>query len=708
MWTEWRIVTGILGSHQSRNGWRLIALTTSVSIVIVVLTIGLSLTAALKEEQHRSNDRAVAQRLGSPEVTDNDDGIWLLESLDSYENQQYLVKWIEPNVPSNSVLPPGMHTVPDPGEAFVSPHLAALIAKDPLLASRYPVYQILSNQGIADGDELYAWVRPSNREVFLEQPNLSFVASFNYQSEFPNQNGSTLEMPVPMQTIWSALVVVCVLPSILLMTAAMSAHSSIREERFTTLAEMGVSRKRLIRLNVLEGLLISVPVCCAVLLIMSRILAGSDHIPLVRRPVVSGDLSLSLAQIAEIFIAVQLMVVLSSVLQIVLGRNSQFSKIRVSGKLVWTLRAIAILFAPIVVIYSYSQGINNAVLVLFSNLLLVIAIVPGFLKDCIFVISRWLSKTNALQLEVGGSHLVWLGRKGIRPYIGLSLAIIVILQGIGMVATYKGDADVVDNTDSPSSARVMAQVPQDHLLATLQDGLPGTLVFPAYDASDRGSNPVFGISCFEIARFVGVEDSRCSETGLTRADVFGSVFYDRNAVFDESLVQTEAIPTSVMVVSRSSMYQTDMEVRSILGLADYPGLFIATPESFRVTTPPVVSWIERAVMTFVVLVGISTLGSVVNQSLSRESLAPKILVIGGSRPTIAKLVAFCIVVPTVTAWLLGLGIGMFELFILDRITPLDWRSLPFSGVLGYSLLALFVATALVVVLNLRLAYGEEQ
>lgn len=707
MWAEWKIVTGILGSRQSRNGWRLIALATSITIVIVVLTIGLSITTSLKKEQQRSNDRAVAERLGSAEVTGDDDGIWMLESLDSYENQQYLVKWIEPNSSTNSVLPPGMDSIPEPGEAYVSPYLAVLIANDPLLAARYPEFQILSDQGIANADELYAWVRPSNREEFLGLPNLTFVASFNYQSEYPNQNGSTLEMPVPMQTIWSALVVVCVLPSILLMTAGMSAHSSIRQARFTTLAEMGVSRGRLIRLNILEGLLIAIPVCCVVLLVMFHILTGSDHIPFVGRKVVSGDLNLSFAQIAALFTAVQFMVVLSSVLQIVLRKNSQFARFQISAKLVWLFRALVILTATFGVIYSYSQGIDNAVLVLFANLLLVIAIVPGILKDCLFAIGKWLATSNALQLAIGGSHLVWQGRKGIGPYIGLSLAVIMILQGVGLIATYKGEASDFGKSESPSSARIVAHAPHEELLTSLRDDLPGSLVFPAYDPGDGRSSPVFGVSCLTIARYLDVEDTRCNGTGSTRADAFGSTFYDRNAIFNESLAQTDANPSSVVVVSRSGMVRTDLEVRSVLELADYPGLFVITPESFRITTPPVVSWIERAVLTFVVLVGIGTLGGVVNQALSKDSLAPRVIGIGASRPTIVKIVASCIVVPTVSASLLGLGLGAFELFVLDRIAPLDWRSLPLLEVLGFSMLALFAATSVVVFVNLRLAYGED-
>ncbi|MFT4165387.1 MAG: hypothetical protein QM650_09110 [Microlunatus sp.] len=107
-----------------------------------------------------------ATGLGTLATTNAPTDLLVLGGSDAWRGQGIDVTWIEPaDQSAASVLPRGMGRLPAPGEAVVSPALAALVDDNPALGARYRVAATLDWSGVTAGDDLIAYVRPSSPQL---------------------------------------------------------------------------------------------------------------------------------------------------------------------------------------------------------------------------------------------------------------------------------------------------------------------------------------------------------------------------------------------------------------------------------------------------------------------------------------------------------------------------------------------------------------
>lgn len=158
-------------SPGSARGWLWASTSLLGGIASLLL---LSATATLLAELSLADRQAARTVDLSTEERPSD--VFVRLSLDIWDGQRIHVSHIAPvGAADDSVLPPGMHVFPEPGQAVVSPALDALAKKNVGLGQLYPQRTVLSDAGVGNSTELVAYVRPaSGRALGVEAGALRF------------------------------------------------------------------------------------------------------------------------------------------------------------------------------------------------------------------------------------------------------------------------------------------------------------------------------------------------------------------------------------------------------------------------------------------------------------------------------------------------------------------------------------------------------
>ncbi len=227
-----------------------LALTTlAVAIGTAILLLALSFLPALEDRAERSAWRT------NPEMSDSgtaDDASLLMTSVyDMYQGERLVTILVAPLVDEPPV-PPSMDRLPGPGEAFVSPALAARIAAVPRdqLGDRIgTVVGTIGDAALRSPDELVAVIgmTPSVLSELGTAPVKGFA------SEAP-----TPEIP-PIAILLIALAIIgALVPVAVFVSTATRLSAARREQRLAALRLVGATSLQVTRLAVVEALLASV------------------------------------------------------------------------------------------------------------------------------------------------------------------------------------------------------------------------------------------------------------------------------------------------------------------------------------------------------------------------------------------------------------------------------------------------------------------
>ncbi|MGW7166482.1 FtsX-like permease family protein [Streptomyces sp. NPDC054884] len=145
--------------------------------------------------------------------------------------------WLDP--------PPGLPKLPGPGEVFVSPRIHELLRGDPGLSKLVPGKEvgIISSQGLAHPDELYAYVGASRDEL----NGGAHLSEFgDAEARYPTVEPSTLDI------LRFTLAGVVLLPLAVFLTVCARLSAASRMRRLAALRLLGLSRKGTQRANAAE------------------------------------------------------------------------------------------------------------------------------------------------------------------------------------------------------------------------------------------------------------------------------------------------------------------------------------------------------------------------------------------------------------------------------------------------------------------------
>ncbi|MGW1782951.1 FtsX-like permease family protein [Streptomyces sp. NPDC002143] len=141
--------------------------------------------------------------------------------------------------------PPGLRELPHPGQVFVSPRLHELLAGDPDLAHFLPGKEtgLISAQGLAHPDELYAYVGTSRDEL----KGGGYLSEFGgADARYPTVEPSTLDI------LRFTLAGVVLLPLAVFLSVCARLSAASRMRRLAALRLLGLSRKGTQRVNAAE------------------------------------------------------------------------------------------------------------------------------------------------------------------------------------------------------------------------------------------------------------------------------------------------------------------------------------------------------------------------------------------------------------------------------------------------------------------------
>ncbi len=221
----------------------------AVAVGTAILLFALSFQPALADRA----ERAAWRTGGSPTADGTSDGGKLLvrSDVDSYQGQP-IVRVLVSALSANPPTPPGVDGIPGPGDAVVSPALAALLADVPAdqLGDRIgSVVGTIGDAGLRSPDELVAivGVTPSTLETLGALPIIGFDSA-----------PPTPEIP-PMAVLMIVLAVIgALVPVAVFVSTATRLSAARREQRLAALRLVGATSVQVTALAAVEALFVTI------------------------------------------------------------------------------------------------------------------------------------------------------------------------------------------------------------------------------------------------------------------------------------------------------------------------------------------------------------------------------------------------------------------------------------------------------------------
>ncbi|MER6501876.1 hypothetical protein ABT218_21405 [Streptomyces sp. NPDC001455] len=156
-------------------------------------------------------------------------------SFDEMEQEQYSVVFIAP-LAEGAPLPPGLRTWPRPGQAVLSPALAERGASHGILTRYGHASGRIAEEGLADPDELLAYVRPAD-DRFIDRKKAFTINGYGAPGTMFGSGLNVESLKVLTTTVLGLLV----LPALGLTVVAVRMGAEARRRRTVLLDALGAS-----------------------------------------------------------------------------------------------------------------------------------------------------------------------------------------------------------------------------------------------------------------------------------------------------------------------------------------------------------------------------------------------------------------------------------------------------------------------------------
>ncbi|MGW0960719.1 hypothetical protein ACWD4K_17145 [Streptomyces gelaticus] len=246
---------------------RLVALTIATAMLAVTLLAVVAAVATYEERTERGAARTPVMRLQKGQAL-KEAPLRMELFLDDVNDRQVEVVFVDPVTP-DAPLPPGVARWPGPGEAVLSPALAA-----DGIGDRYGrVVGGIGPEGLASPGERYAYARPAEGRLTVEHAMLATGFGAKDAGGFGD-----LATVRSLSVFLTLLVAMLGLPAGLFAVVATRLGAAGRDRRTALLGAMGGSRRQLALLStgeaapaLLFGTVLTVPVLTAALVTDLRI-----------------------------------------------------------------------------------------------------------------------------------------------------------------------------------------------------------------------------------------------------------------------------------------------------------------------------------------------------------------------------------------------------------------------------------------------------
>lgn len=723
-----------------RSGWgRLALISIGVGVGVAVLLLAGSIPQMLDARDERG---AAVTPVFAGKSDDPPDDALLMKSDTTVFRGDVVEGNLVQATSHDSPTPPGVDSVPQPGEMYASPALADILesADGALLSPRvdYDLAGVITSEGLTDPGELLYYAG-SDELDHNDQALLSFGVD-------PPSSDSPLSTEVLLLLVVG--IVVLILPVVMYVAVAMRFGSEHRDRRLAALRLMGLSRTAVVRVAAGEALVGAVLglMAGAALFLLGRQLA--EYVSVLGIGVFSSDVVPAASLAAIVALGVPLLSTLVTALSMrrvvmePLGVVRQVTPIR--RRLWWRL----ILFVPGAALLGYlavngfEPVYRSLAVVATMGVLLGMAMLLPFGVDVVVRRMRgggalpWQLAARRLQLSGGGMARVV---NGIAVAVAGGIALQLLLAGVSadMFTGDRGDesratvsadseqvgvdefvdrvdgATGVDVTDAHRTIEVLPVDGEDsyivviadceHLnsIATLSSCEPGEAFYTSHSEAEEGTRVEI------LERHSAVPGADPATQSWTTPESSEAVDLEASGGVEEFL---DVFGDSIaMLVTPEVMSQDGMQASNIYLGVDLDSNVADAPESLRNAVEP--APVEGAVLDYhrsgidvdfvsvqlgltlgvivlMVLTGLSLLVSTVEQLQERRRVLSVLRAFGARRRTLVWSLVWQAAIPVffglAVAAVIGSILGMALLLTggMSMVAAFDWTVV--VGITGIS------------------------
>jgi hypothetical protein len=592
----------------------------------------------------------------------------------------------------------------------VSPVLDRLAARHPELAARYPNRTVLAPEGVGNGAELFAYVRlPAARTLAGEVEDMRAQRVRAFGKPSGDEPSATYDLTsVPISGVIQGVVGFLVVPALLVLAVGLAAASELRDRRFEMLRWIGIPQRTLAALGVLETAILAVPGLAAAALLWAVVGPLLEHVPLVGRDVLRGDLGLPWWILVGCFTAgLGVAALVATVVTGILSRRAVVrSRPGVGRAVVTPLRAILLGLALGAFALSGFVGGNLAGTLAVAALVLALAGVPLVLPGVLRAVGAELGGLRSLTLSLAGRTLQWDPVRASRPFAGAAALVVLVLVGAGYVKLIRDTrATAVPEGAGPSTVAVSWYAPRSGDHGRLAAALGRGLVAP-YEVTDDGSTLIVGAPCQEVARYVaGLTCNRGAPYDLPAAAALrlGDVVAALGAPGTEvRLMRADALALggNALVLDNQPLSALDERVK-VAAMSVVPVIQVVSSQTWVQGESPLVPWIVGGIVAGLVALMVGCLLSLIDRFLGTRRHRRHLLALGVAPRRLTTLEASLFAVPYGVVIAVGFAVGLALTGLMAYRTGIGMPWDAAATALAVAALVGFVGTAAVALFGVR-------
>lgn len=690
-----RTATGLARNRTPEHRWRKVSVPASALLFMFFLLAATSVVVMVVREGDRDTART-AQVATTASSTD----LFLLERPDRWHGQTISVVWMEPASPDvEPVLPPGVETLPAPGQAVVSPALDRLVTRHPDLATRYRDRLVLDSTGVRGGGELIAYIRaPAGRSlggehsaVRVEDGRVVGEGPVFRISGFGSPSEATISRPVgqpvsptPTGPVVGGLLGVLVVPGLILLAVGVAAASEVRDHRFAVLRSIGARARTVTTLAVLETLVLAVPGLAAAAVLWTVIGPRLTTVPLVGYEVVRGDLGLPWWLLfGQLSAAIAATALVSALVTAVPRRRAARPRPTPRRPGFAAVRAVPLVVAVAAFTLGKLDGGYRAADLYLLGMVSAVAGVPAVLPGVLRGAGMVLGRVRSMPAALAGRTMAWDPARAARPFVGGAALLVLVLTGSGYVALSR-DVDDPWTPPGPHAVAVEWRDPRPGDLARLADEVGVGLVAPVVEGEPLhgeagGGLLSIGATCSDLAAYFA--DTSCDSTSqfalpvaIQRHLAERLVVATHGPVTQARLVPREDLEGvgSAFVLAEAPLEAIEERARSaamtVLPAPYVQSLLSTSRES------PLVPWVIAGAVIAAIGLAVACLLSLVDRLLAARRQHRHLVNLGISRNQLTTLGAWMFAVPYSAVFVVSLlaGLSVCALLILPgAVMPWD-------------------------------------
>jgi len=584
------------------------------------------LAASIAEAFRHQSDR-IAARAAVLAADEQPTDLYFLGRGDEWQGKQYAVNWIEPAGTERTVLPPGMPELPEPGVAVVSPALASLIEREPAMAVRYPRYEELGAEGLADGGELIAWVRPAAGETIAGASSTFRIGAFGTDDKSEWIDYSIISTPDDLM-LRVGLAGFLLVPGALVLFLGLTSASRLRAERLAVLSALGAPRPWTLGFILAEATLLLLPPIVLVTVLWGVVVPRLDVLPIIGKHVLPGDLGIPplglLLAVVLVWLVAAMLILATAVVPAWRHRGQSTPRPESAGRKGSLLRAVPLLAALGVVGFgavlgALGQGYRGANVFIYGFAGVVVA-TPLAMPALLGPVGRWLARLEPVPALLAGRRLAWDPVRTGRPFAMLAALIVIASMVMGFLLNVRDTASPFGAQTSPSAALLTWFTRDSGAADRLREQLSDMAVVPY---ADDGKSVRLAASCSELANAFAWEDGICSPSEPYRLTSVAErhlpeLFQGRDLVLDPEVPAIRDGRASLAALSGKPSNVLVDALGAAFPLAAYPGLSILSVESFMLREPALVRWTDYGLMAAIIVTGLACVLSLIDRVIGTQ------------------------------------------------------------------------------------------